>query len=53
MELNKTFKCELQLTNMSEWIQHIYNISQQKEDTKEALERACDFDFKFDVILQS
>ena len=47
------YKCELQLLNMSEWIYHTYNGSQQKEDTKEALERACDFDFKFDVILQS
>lgn len=45
-------KCTLKLINMSEWLQHISDVLKQTQDTEDLLERICDFDFKFDTILQ-
>lgn len=45
-------KCTLELSNMSEWLQHISDVLKQTQDTEDLLERICDFDFKFDTILQ-
>ena len=47
-----TFKCTLEIINMSEWLQHISDVLQQTQNTEDILERICDFDFKFDTILQ-
>lgn len=47
-----TFKCTLEIINMPEWLQHISDVLQQTQDTEDLLERICDFDFKFDTILQ-
>lgn len=47
-----TFKCTLELSNMSDWLQHISNVLKQTQDTEDILECVCDFDFKFDTILQ-
>lgn len=47
------YNCELQLTNMSEWLQHISNIFLSDiEKSEEILADICSFDFKFDTILQ-
>lgn len=45
-------KCTLKVSNMSEWLQHISDVLQQTQNTEDILERICDFDFKFDTILQ-
>lgn len=46
-----TFKCALEIINMSEWLQHISDVL-ESQDTDNLLEYICDFDFKFDTILQ-
>ena len=46
-----TFKCTLEIINMSEWLQNISDVL-ESQDTDNLLEYICDFDFKFDTILQ-
>ena len=46
------YKCTLKLINMPEWLQHISDVLKQTQGTSGLLECACDFDFKFDAILQ-
>ena len=47
-----TYKCILELINMSEWLQHISGVLEQTQDKSDLWERICDFDFKFDTTLQ-
>lgn len=47
-----TYKCTLELINISEWLQHISDVLKQSQNTSVLLEHICDFDFKFDTILQ-
>ena len=47
-----TYKCILELINMSEWLQHISGVLEQIQDKSDLWERICDFDFKFDTALQ-
>ena len=47
-----TYKCALKLINMSEWLQHISDTLKQTQNANNLLECICDFDFKFDIILQ-
>ena len=46
------YKCTLEIINMSEWTQHISDVLKQTQNTNDVLERICNFDFKFDTILQ-
>lgn len=46
-----TYKCKLQLTNKTEWLNHISNVLTLTKDPNELLEKICNFDFKFDTIL--
>lgn len=47
-----TYKCTLELINMSEWLQHISGVLDQTQNTSDLLKCICDFDFKFDTTLQ-
>lgn len=47
-----TYKCILELINMSKWLQHISGVLEQTQDKSDLWERICDFDFKFDTTLQ-
>ena len=46
------YKCTLEIINMSEWTQHISDVLKQTQNTNDVLECICNFDFKFDTILQ-
>lgn len=46
------YKCTLKIINISEWLQHISDVLKQPQNTSDWLEHICDFDFKFDTILQ-
>ena len=37
---------------MFEWTQHISDVLKQTQNINDVLERICNFDFKFDTILQ-
>lgn len=37
---------------MSEWLQYISDTLKQMQNTNDVLERICNFDFKFNTILQ-
>ena len=52
MIIINTYKCELKLTNTSEWLHYASDILKDIQDTEELLERVCNFNFKFDTILQ-
>lgn len=49
------YKCALNWLNKTEWLQHVRNILKYTKDdiiSNTVLDDICDFNFKFETILQ-